>query len=518
MIGVPMVRLGSAAGQTTPLDAAPAAPRARLAGDLPAWVSVVGQLSGPATRRVLTVDGAQVVLHDRCEDDDQRARDGTVAVTGVVIGDPLRLLVPCGGMRTAPNVAAGATRAALDGSPKAPASDVETAALAAVADVRRPIVAGLLLAAAAPSWAARPLDGDAHRTPSRRRCTRARGHDGGADAPHARAGAARERTVSVSAAYTPARSSTERTHEGRRRRVDPASARPTHLDGARNTTSASNEGSWPSTSCWSATLGGWRRSRHAGRRWSSSAEPRDHDCDRHPPRHAHQLHVDRHGHRQRRDRAGRGDGDHRRRPTFIRVGSSGALQPEIALGDLIVSIGASAWRTRPTSTSSRLSPRSPIATSCGRSKRRCRRSRVPVPRGADRRPPAAFTLRRDGRCARSQFAILSSLTSCAASVWRISRWNPRHSSCWQGLRDCGRAPSARPTRSGRRHVPGRRGKGGRGGTLHRCRTGRHPPALAGRHRGGGDPAAASGSSLIGRGRGASQLNRPCTRCRTKRRR
>jgi hypothetical protein len=149
VIGVPMVRLGSAAGQTTPLDAAPAAPRARLAGDLPAWVSVVGQLSGPATRRVLTVDGAQVVLHDRCEDDDQRARDGTVAVTGVVIGDPLRLLVPCGGMRTAPNVAAGATRAALDGSPEAPASDVETAALAAVADVRRPIVAGLLLAAAA---------------------------------------------------------------------------------------------------------------------------------------------------------------------------------------------------------------------------------------------------------------------------------------------------------------------------------------------------------------------------------
>ena len=28
------------------------------------------------------------------------------------------------------------------------------------------------------------------------------------------------------------------------------------------------------------------------------------------------------------------------RPTFIRIGSSGALQPEIALGDLIVSIGA----------------------------------------------------------------------------------------------------------------------------------------------------------------------------------
>ena len=32
------------------------------------------------------------------------------------------------------------------------------------------------------------------------------------------------------------------------------------------------------------------------------------------------------------------------------------------------------------------------------------------------------------------------------------------------------------------HVPGRRGKGGRGGTLYRCRAGRHPPAVAGRHR------------------------------------
>ena len=147
VLGAPMVRLGSAAGQTTPLDAVPAAPRASLAGDLPAWVSVVGRLSGPATRRVLTVDGAQVALHDRCEDDDQRARDGTVAVTGVAVGNPLRLLVPCGGMRTAPNVGAGARGAALDGGLGASSSEIETAAGAA-ADVRRPIAAALLLTAA----------------------------------------------------------------------------------------------------------------------------------------------------------------------------------------------------------------------------------------------------------------------------------------------------------------------------------------------------------------------------------
>ena len=168
VIGVPMVRLGSAAGQTTPLDAAPAAPRAELAGDLPAWVSVVGQLSGPATRRVLVVDGAQVVLHDRCEDDDQRARDGTVAVTGVAIGDPLRLLVPCGGMRTAPNVAAGATRAALDGSPEAPASDDRDGRPGRgrrTCDDRSSPASSWRRRS--PSWAARPSDGDAHRTPSR---------------------------------------------------------------------------------------------------------------------------------------------------------------------------------------------------------------------------------------------------------------------------------------------------------------------------------------------------------------
>ena len=167
VIGVPMVRLGSAAGQTTPLDAAPAAPRAELAGDLPAWVSVVGQLSGPATRRVLVVDGAQVVLHDRCEDDDHRARDGTVAVTGVAIGDPLRLLVPCGGMRTGPERGRrrerGRTRTAAPMRPNRTSRrppwprrrTCDDRSSRASSWRRR-----------SPSWAARPSDGDAHRTPT----------------------------------------------------------------------------------------------------------------------------------------------------------------------------------------------------------------------------------------------------------------------------------------------------------------------------------------------------------------
>ena len=66
-IGVPAVRLGSGPGQTTAVDVQPAPPRATLRGDLPAWVSVVGHLSGSGSRRVLTVDGERVALHERCE-------------------------------------------------------------------------------------------------------------------------------------------------------------------------------------------------------------------------------------------------------------------------------------------------------------------------------------------------------------------------------------------------------------------------------------------------------------------
>ena len=106
--GVPMLRLGDGSGQTMPLDSPPAPPRSALSGSLPAWVSVVGHLSGSGLRRVLTVDQARVRLDERCTTDDgggDRARPrGTVAVIGIALGDPVRLLVPCGGIRSAPRV------------------------------------------------------------------------------------------------------------------------------------------------------------------------------------------------------------------------------------------------------------------------------------------------------------------------------------------------------------------------------------------------------------------------------
>ena len=149
MTGAPLVVLGATAGQTIVIDVPPAPPRATLAGEVPAWVSVVGRLTGPSTHRTLVVDGKRVPLLDRCTDDPPASRrGGTVSVTGVVIGDPLRLLVPCAGVRPAPSVIGGA-RVALsegaDGSAPGLASTSEEGALG----LTRPIVATLLMLAAA---------------------------------------------------------------------------------------------------------------------------------------------------------------------------------------------------------------------------------------------------------------------------------------------------------------------------------------------------------------------------------
>jgi len=146
--GIPIVRLGDAAGQTAVLGEAPAPPHVAFAGDLPAWVSVVGRLAGPPTRRVLVVDGEQLLIDDRCEDDDKRRRDGSVAITGVAIGEPLRLLVPCGGIRQAPSVVAGTTPTGLRDTPNASRPTFGSTTVDVASDARRPIVAGLLLLAA----------------------------------------------------------------------------------------------------------------------------------------------------------------------------------------------------------------------------------------------------------------------------------------------------------------------------------------------------------------------------------
>ena len=71
-----------------------------------------------------------------------------VAVTGVALGEPLRLLVPCGGIRQAPSVVAGTTHMGLRDTQNPSQSTFGSTAANVASDVRRPIVAGLLLLAA----------------------------------------------------------------------------------------------------------------------------------------------------------------------------------------------------------------------------------------------------------------------------------------------------------------------------------------------------------------------------------
>jgi hypothetical protein len=146
---VPVVRLGTAEGQTVVIDAPPAPPRAELDGDLPAWVSVVGHLSGTGPRRTMNVGDRRVATHDLCGNDIDRDRpSGAVSLTGVALDEPLRLLVPCGGVRTAPSLVGGAVPASPDNGAGASASRTSDDA-AAGTDPRRALVAGLLVVAAA---------------------------------------------------------------------------------------------------------------------------------------------------------------------------------------------------------------------------------------------------------------------------------------------------------------------------------------------------------------------------------
>ena len=71
-----------------------------------------------------------------------------MAITGVAIGEPLRLLIPCGGIRQAPSVVAGTAPTELRDTPNASRPTFGSTTADVASDARRPIVAGFLLLAA----------------------------------------------------------------------------------------------------------------------------------------------------------------------------------------------------------------------------------------------------------------------------------------------------------------------------------------------------------------------------------
>ena len=100
--GAPLVSLGRAPGQVAPAGALPSGPRGELAGERPAWVSLVGRLSGEGSEMVLVVGERRVPVDQRCHD--RADARGVKSVTGVAAGDPAHLIVPCGGIRSAPSL------------------------------------------------------------------------------------------------------------------------------------------------------------------------------------------------------------------------------------------------------------------------------------------------------------------------------------------------------------------------------------------------------------------------------
>jgi hypothetical protein len=104
-------------------------------------VSLVGRLERDSI--VLRPGGERVPIERRCDGDDGPTA-GTVALLGVATGDALRLVVPCGGIRSAPAVALGAVSGK---GPTASSGDsMLSAARQAPEGSPRPILVAALLA------------------------------------------------------------------------------------------------------------------------------------------------------------------------------------------------------------------------------------------------------------------------------------------------------------------------------------------------------------------------------------
>jgi hypothetical protein len=122
ILRLPLVRLAAGPEAIVP-GGALAAPSTELpsASDPPRWVSLVGRLSGVGERRRLHVSGGAVALDRRCGGADGWPA-GTVGVAGIAVADPPRIVVPCGGIVAAPELARAAAAAAR--TPGASASTV----------------------------------------------------------------------------------------------------------------------------------------------------------------------------------------------------------------------------------------------------------------------------------------------------------------------------------------------------------------------------------------------------------
>jgi hypothetical protein len=99
--GLPLVTLGMAPGDAALREGPPHPPAAEPEGPAARWVSVVGRLAGAGDGLHLLLPAGVIAVSVLC-DDPPALPSGTVQAVGVGLGEPWRLLVPCGGVRPAP--------------------------------------------------------------------------------------------------------------------------------------------------------------------------------------------------------------------------------------------------------------------------------------------------------------------------------------------------------------------------------------------------------------------------------
>lgn len=102
-LGIGLVELDDEPGAVVRAPGPPAPPRSlgEGTGAGATWSSVVGRFDGEAT---LATDVAAIAIDLRC-DGERPPKRGDVAMTGILVGDPARLVVPCGGIVPAPALA-----------------------------------------------------------------------------------------------------------------------------------------------------------------------------------------------------------------------------------------------------------------------------------------------------------------------------------------------------------------------------------------------------------------------------
>ena len=123
------------------------------------------------------------------------------------------------------------------------------------------------------------------------------------------------------------------------------------------------------------------------------------------------------------------------RPTFIRVGSCGALQPEIQLGDLVISSGAVRLEATTSFFVHDGYPAVADYEATWRSSRRPRGSATGRTSGSRPRPRAS-SARRAVRSRSFPSATLTSPRSSRGSECSTSRWRHRHVMVLAGLARC----------------------------------------------------------------------------------